>query len=300
MTRLATSNSVKPSSQRINPSIPMPSHPKLSQINIPKDFRVVPTSVASQGPSEEAFFYNTIIALKELALGDYNGNMPVQSFASMRFPEPAIQFYGMDTVIPRKYIIWGLLISIYNMVSTADFRTRLVVLYYLNVEVGGITFGRPTTVNGLLHRHAMKGGTKLTGQPFNENHTATTPLAANRVTIDLTPFGSIIKPSNLFMTIISALSEAAPHFATTPLDGPFTSQFQTFPCRLATRPIQPPRRTPPVYEWRHLVHALGQVTEFVVGKVVSMEMTMSINVDGTTVGLAGIFDGERVDKVLES
>ncbi|KAL8785948.1 MAG: hypothetical protein Q9213_003097 [Squamulea squamosa] len=276
----------------------MSSRSKLSQINIPQEFQIFP-KFASPGPSQEAFFYNIIIALKELALGDYNEEIPVQSFASMRFPEPLIQFYGMGAGIQRKFLIWGLVISIYNMVHTSDFRTSLVVLYYMHEEVGGITFGRPATVNGLLQRHATKGGTKLIRLPSNDNHTATTPLTANRVTIDVTPFGSIIQTPTLFMTIISALSEAAPHPATAPLDRPFTSSFQSFPCHLATRPVQPPRRAPPVYEWRHLVHALGQVTEFVVGRVLAMEMTISIKVDRTTVGLAGLFEGEMLGKVLD-
>ncbi len=62
----------------------------------------------------------------------------------------------------------------------------------------------------------------------------------------------------------------------------------------------PPRSKPPVYEWRHLILALQQTVEYVVGREDYREMTMSIRADGKLVGLASLFEDERILKAGEN
>ncbi|KAL8645348.1 MAG: hypothetical protein Q9226_007348 [Calogaya cf. arnoldii] len=289
----------------VGPSISMLPRTNLSQIEIPQDFKIAPR-FGLPGPPQEGFFYNTIIALKEIALGEYNGIMPLQTFASRRFPEPNIHFYGNSHVpgIPRRYLIWGLMISIWNMLFTSDFRSSLVLLYYRDVEVGGILFGPQTTIPSPLRPPARKGISTperqlLTSNPSNNSHSksnniTTTPLSTNRVTVLINPFGNPFTPNNLYMGIISALSEAAIYPSTDRLQEPFSSHFDTFPCYFVTRPVMPPRRTPPIYEWRHLIQALPQVMEYMIGVQVFRESSLEIKVDGVTVGLASFFDQASV------
>ncbi|KAL8928422.1 MAG: hypothetical protein Q9172_000908 [Xanthocarpia lactea] len=278
----------------------------LSQIPIPYEFKIQPTFISMPAQAKEGFFYNTIVALTEVALGDYTEAMPARSFSSRRFPQPVIQLFTYGTDIQRKYVVWGLLISITNMLHISDWRYSVAVLFYMGVEVGAIGFGRPESVTALLHRHERNGATttrKLIG-PKPQNRTTdhgpepntvnTTPLTANGVTVSFSPFGDDVGSIPMFMAIISALSEAAVHPAATPLQGPFTSKFGTFPCLFVSRPVMPPRRTPPVYEWRHLISALQQTVEFVVGGSDYRELTMSIRADGILVGLASFFGEETI------
>ncbi|KAL8849454.1 MAG: hypothetical protein Q9221_005536 [Calogaya cf. arnoldii] len=287
----------------------MPPRINLSQIKIPQDFTIAP-QFGLPGSPQEGFFYNTIIALKEIALGEYNGIMPLQIFSSPRFPEPMIHFYGLGAIagIPRRYLIWGLMISIWQMLFTSDFRSALVILYFRGVEVGGILFGPQATITRLPRPPARKGISTperqlLTSNPSNSaaansryksNNITNTPLSTNRVTVLIDPFGNPFTPSSLYMCIISALSEAAIYPSTDRIQEPFTSHFDTFPCYFITRPVMPPRRTPPIYEWRHLIQALPQVMEYMVDKGVFRESTVSIKVDGITVGLASFFDSTDV------
>ncbi|KAL8912937.1 MAG: hypothetical protein Q9171_002136 [Xanthocarpia ochracea] len=278
----------------------------LSQIHIPNEFTIYPAFISMPAQPKEGFFYNTIVALAEVALGDYTEAMPARSFSSRRFPEPVIQLFTSGTDIQRKYVVWGLLISITNMLHISDWRYSVAVLLYMGVEVGAIGFGRQETVTALLHRHERNGATatrKLIGpKPQNRttdrrpepNTVTTTPLTANRVTVSFSPFGADVGSIPMFMAIISALSEAAVHPAATPLQGPFTSKFANFPCHFVSRPIKPPRSTPPVYEWRHLILALQQTVEYVVGQADYREMTMNIKADWITVGLASLFEDERI------
>ncbi|KAL8856907.1 MAG: hypothetical protein Q9178_006496 [Gyalolechia marmorata] len=278
----------------------------LSQIHIPYEFKIQPDFISMPAQAKEGFFYNTIVALSEVALGDYTEAMPARSFSSRRFPQPVIQLFTYGRGIQRKYVVWGLLISISNMLHISDWRYSVVALLYMGVEVGAIGFGHQETVTALLHRHERNRAAttrKLVGpKPQDgttdrrpEPHTVTTtPLTANRVTVSFSPFGADIGSINIFMAIISALSEAAVHPAATPLQRPFTSKFENFPCHFVSRPIMPPRSTPPVYEWRHLILALQQTVEQVVGQADYREMTMSIRADGITVGLASLFEEERI------
>ena len=281
----------------------------LAQVEVPEDFFIYPRFNPLPGPPPESYFYNTIVTLKDVALGDYNGIIPIQSISTRRYPVPVIQFYGVGagSVLFRRYLIWGLVLSICNMLFTSTFRTSLVVLYYRDAEVGGILFGPQETGNTLLRHNTTKGAiptlpqslprSKAAHNPSNSSNNSSAPsapLRTNRVTVVISPFGSPISANDIYMTIISALSEAAVPLSTDPIEEPFTSQFGTFPCYLVTRPIMPPRRTPPIYEWRHLIQALPQAMEFMVGRGVFRESSMSIKVDGVTVGLATFFAQESL------
>ncbi|KAL8844349.1 MAG: hypothetical protein Q9176_001259 [Flavoplaca citrina] len=235
--------------------------------------------------------------------------MPIQATSTRRYPVPVIQFYGegAGSVLLRRYLIWGLVMSICNMLFTSIFRTSLVVLYYRDAEVGGILFGPQETGNSSLRHHTTKGVIPILPQSLapsraahnqskssNNSSALTAPLTANRITVVISPFGSPISANDIYMTIISALSEAAVPPSTDPIQEPFTSQFGTFPCYLVTRPVMPPRRTPPIYEWRHLIQALPQAMEFMIGRGVFRESSMEIKVDGVTVGLATFFAQESL------
>ncbi|KAI4111364.1 MAG: hypothetical protein LQ339_000563 [Xanthoria mediterranea] len=275
----------------------------LSQIAVPQDFKIFPRSGGQHLP-REGFFYNTILALKDVALGNYNTIMPIQRFTSERFPEPVIQFYGNGAGLPRRYLVWGLLMSIWNIIFTSDFRTLLVTLYYRSAEVGGILFGPQESGTGPLRLPTAKEEEDTTVPPPSNGtpndypfHPAknipSNPLPSNRVTTEISPFGAAMPARNVYMALISALSEAAVHGATDRLEETFTSHFDGFPCSLVTRPVMPPRRIPPVYQWGHLIVALPQVMEEFVGRAEFRESSLSIKVDGVTVGLARFEVGER-------
>ncbi|KAI4221308.1 MAG: hypothetical protein L6R36_006992 [Xanthoria steineri] len=273
----------------------------LSQVAVPQDFKIFPRSGGQHLP-REGFFYNTILALRDVALGNYNTIMPIQRFTSERFPEPVVQFYGNGAGLPRRYLVWGLLMSIWNMIYTSDFRTLLVTLYYRSAEVGGILFGPQESGTGSLRLPTTKdedttvtppsNGT-TTNDPSHPQRIPSNPLPSNRVTVAISPFGSAMPATNVYMALISALSEAAVHPATDRLEETFTSNFDGFACSLVTRPVMPPRRTPPVYQWGHLIVALPLVMEEFVGRAEFRESSLSIKVDGVTVGLARFEVGER-------
>ena len=295
---LSTENKALSSFQEVGPSISMPPRTNLSQIAIPQDFKTFPRSGGQRLPWE-GFFYNIILALKDLALGDYNTIMPYQRFTSERFPEPVIQFYGNGAGLARRYLVWGFLMSIWNIVFTSDFRTLLVTLYYRSAEVGGILFGPQDSGTGSLRLPATEENTTVTppSDPLNgttndypshpaNNLPSNNPLPSNRVTTHISPFGAAMPARTVYMALISALSEAAVHGATDRIDETFTSHFDSFACVLVTRPVMPPRRDPPIYQWGHLIVALPQVMEEFVGRAEFRESSLSIKVDGVTVGLA--------------
>ncbi|KAL8735676.1 MAG: hypothetical protein Q9166_000845 [cf. Caloplaca sp. 2 TL-2023] len=205
------------------------------------------------------------MALKEVALGDFEGTMPGRAFASRRFPRPVFQYYGIDADIQRSEVISKLL----------DAPTNKGNLPIQNLTVPNLS-------------NAAKNSQSTT-------HTITTsPLTTNRVTVEFNYFGINIGSNAIFMAIISALSEAATHPASSSLQGPWTSQFRSFPCILVTRPVMPARRKPPVYEWRWAIQALGQATEYVVGRADYRKLRMDIKIDGWRVGMASFVTEERV------
>ncbi|KAL8813156.1 MAG: hypothetical protein Q9223_001290 [Gallowayella weberi] len=249
------------------------------------------------------------MALKELAIDDFEEEMSVRNYVSRRFPQLTIQLYAMFVDIERKYVVWGLISAIHYMIVHQNFQHSFALLLYRGVEVGAISFG-PTpahpVISTSLDAQAHVGGTEppkpdvpTSSEPTDKlqprvDSTATVPVAANRVTVDFGYVGSNIGLDAMYMAIISALSEAAPRSATAPLEGPWSSQFDGWPCHFVTKPVSPPRRTPPVYEWRWLIQALGLATEYMIGRSDYRNLQMDIKVDGVRVGMASLIDEERV------
>ncbi|KAL8798437.1 MAG: hypothetical protein Q9182_006665 [Xanthomendoza sp. 2 TL-2023] len=244
------------------------------------------------------------MALKELAVGDFEEAMSVRNFVTRRFPQLSIQLYATETVIQRKYVVWGLVLAIHNMVVHQTFQHSFALLYWKGEDIGAISFGPTPITSTVLDTQAHVGVTvppKLVGPPSSEaahrlqpkgDDTAAIPVAANRVTVDFAYIGSNIGLETIFMTIISALSEAATRSAASRLDGPWSSQFEGWPCHFVTKPVSPTRRTPPVYEWRWLIQVLGQATEYMVGRSDYRNLQMDIKVDGVRVGMASLIDDD--------
>ncbi|KAL8994571.1 MAG: hypothetical protein Q9169_005489, partial [Polycauliona sp. 2 TL-2023] len=241
-TPLTVKEEVPSSFPAISPFISIPSRTQLSQVDIPEDFTIYPRFAASGSPPE-SYFYNAIIALKDVALGDYEQIMPIQRTATRRFPQPVIQFYGIGAGMPRKYLVWGLVMSVWNMLYTSNFKDALVLLYDRGREVGGILYGPQEIQNRLLSQR--KGDPVTTrkllstlsissnstgGSQFNQNNITSTPLMTNRVAVLINPFGDPIPANNIYMTIISVLSEAAVHPSTDRIQEAFTSHFDAIDC----------------------------------------------------------------------
>lgn len=300
---LAVSNPSSLSSPKINLTDITHTFANLSEIDIPQDFKL---HLQSQFPSyqpEEAYFYNTIMALRKVALEDFNGVMPGQHFNTNKFPKTPINLVARWGQIQRKYVVWGLLPALAFMTEETGLCVTSFRLLWQEGEIGSVGFGIPGTIsrapegrsNGTestTQNHVPSiDGFNLTNSPATLGEPAsdadlTEPLNTNRVTVAIARSGGDLRKYDVLMGIAGALAEAAEKPAEHRINYDWSSQLWNFNCRFATKQVTPVRTAPLVYTFRVLIDSLVQVADYYIRVNAYHEISMITKVDRVMVGIS--------------
>ena len=238
----------------------------LSQIAVPQDFKIEPNFLRISGQPTEAYFYNIISALKEVALEHFHGDTPPTVFRTTRFPMVDIQLTGQQ--LQARFVVWGLLLAIFWMNNFPFlFNTAFFRLEWQGVTVGGLLFG-PT-------------------QPDNTPKQLTTDALivndTSAVSVNFTPYGRELDQVDMFMAIISALSEAAVKPANERVAGIFNSFFDHYHCQITSTGVMPTRTDPPYYTFETLIQSLWLATEYIVTNNQKWQLRMLVKVNNVPV-----------------
>lgn len=270
----------------------------LSAIEIPQDLKLY---LQFQAPSLQpvtAYYYNTIAALRQLALGDFNGAMFGQRFLTSRFPNMPITLITRSGQILRRYVVWSLLLALAFMTEETGLSVTTFALLWQGMSIGSLTFGIPGLLSQAPESHT--NGTESTTpgsvpsiDGFNvTNSPASSGGSANdadlssyamRVTVAITRSGDNLNPHDVFMGIAGALAEAAERNSENRI-GEWSSQLWNFDSRFDTRQVRLFRAEQPLYTFRVLIESLGDVTDYFVGYQAFYEISAITKVNQIMVG----------------
>jgi len=297
------SNPSSLSSPKINLTDITHTFANLSEIEIPQDFKL---DLQSQFPSyqpEEAYFYNTIMALRQVALEDFNGDMLGQHFNTNKFPDTPINLVARGGQIQRKYVVWGLLLALAFMTEETGLCVTSFRLLWQEIEVGSVGFGIPGVISqapegrsdgteSTTQNHVPSiDGFILTNSPATLGEPAsdanlTEPLNTNSVTVAIARSGGDLRKYDVLMGIAGALAEAAEKPAEHRINYDWSSQLWNFNCRFDTKQVTLVRTAPLVYTFRVLIDSLVQLADYYIRVNAYHEISMITRVDRVMVGIS--------------
>lgn len=243
------------------------------------------------------------MALRHVALEDFNGFMPGHHFYTDKFPNTPINLVARWGQIQRKYVVWGLLLALAFMTEETGLCVTSFRLLWQEIEIGSVGFGIPGVISqapegpsdgteSTTQNHVPSiDGFILTNSPATLGEPAsdadlTEPLNTNSVTVAIARSGGDLRKYDVFMGIAGALAEAAEEPAEHRLNYDWSSQLWNFDCRFDTKQVTPVRTAPPVYTFRMLIDSLVQVADYYVRVNAYHEISMITRVNRVMVGIS--------------
>lgn len=235
---------------------------------IPTGFTVVPGILIASDLPKSSCLLQTLVGLGQMALEDFNGRQAATSFGH---PLIGIELDGRKpgASLDRRFAIWGLYGVMAYMLRENDFHARLFTLRWQAAIVGRVRF----TARIAPH---LSGGNSM----INENGTSapeTNVLRLSNATtasqyttlgtkfIDgnlvyiINPLGQRIAESDIYMTIASALVQAAP-IAAADMIQTFDVDTRAFNSHLLIRDSNdPPRSAYPFLRQQIMIKVLIQI-----------------------------------------
>ncbi|KAL8791246.1 MAG: hypothetical protein Q9213_000203 [Squamulea squamosa] len=222
--------------------------------------------------SQEACFLSTIHALKEIAPGNFNGEMQGSTFKTQKFPELVISLGS----------------AFLSLIQRSAFHPILFSLRWENEAVGIIEYGPPTI---MVQPEYEIGQTRALGQgpanfsaPVNRTTSKIVLPESNRhLLIHFKYFGKPppnIGKSSVFMTIISALAQAAVPDADSTVVYTFVAKLDGGNCALMVSSEAPSRTTPPFLRYGDLIQALADAADFYLANRLYTQLHMQLSIDG--------------------
>ncbi|KAI4286296.1 MAG: hypothetical protein L6R35_004453 [Caloplaca aegaea] len=267
------------------PNIPDLTNASLSVTTIPNNFHIERAFHAAIPFLPEACLFNIIGGLRDIVLGDFDTNMPVSGFRTTLFMSPIIKLHSPATTeIPRKYVVWGLFLTSYYLHTFNAYQLSLFSLWFDEHEVGGIGIGGRVLASGGVATTPPSGGG-----------------AANALEIDYAYFGPqhTLGKGAVFMTIISALMEAAPPSAETRITQTWINFLHGEKCIFVVVPSSSSEARA-TFTYFHLVQVLARAAEYYEQKGRFGQLEMNVSADGVRIAQAAfswrqVVVGERIE-----
>ncbi|KAI4188732.1 MAG: hypothetical protein LQ346_005254 [Caloplaca aetnensis] len=240
--------------------------------SIPSDFNIERQFELAVPYLPEACFVNIIAALGDAASGDFAGSMPIANYRTTRFLQPLVKITSPDLAdIQRKYIVWGLFLTAYYIRVHNEFHLSLFSLRWKGEEVGVVGLGGPRFAGGV-----------------NNSSLTTRPSSNGDLEISRAYFGTqVIRKAAVFMTIASALMEAAPPPLDTRMRSIWINYMQNEQCAFVITPSQMARRAVgPIFTNEDLIDVLTKATDYFAQDDVYRQMEMNVSVAGVVLAQA--------------
>lgn len=249
---------------------------------------------------------NTIAALKELALGDWQAKIvDGTEYRLESYPE-----VGIIVTTPRRkrniqarFVIWAITLGVYDMIAMRKFEFAQFEMTWDREVIGWVhVVNHPpalglTTIGGSesngtmefekrLERPQASNGTMGTKVVSITNIVDTNYLAdteESRLALTFGDFGNILSIFDVFVPIIIGLSD----LATNP--GAYTAPGLIIALHgsragIYIFPVIPERTSPPFLEYQWLIRALTRIPEHMFQEHRFGEVNVKLNVDGVRVG----------------
>lgn len=248
---------------------------------------------------------NAVAALKQLALGEWDGKIiDGTEYRLENYPEVSIVVTTprRKRNVQARFVEWAICLGVYEMISRRKFEFAQFEMSWEKQVLGWVqvvnhpTRAGSTTIQGQasgslnlgnksatlisLSRTIGQGSVNITNVVTMDN--ADDPAEA-RLNVELEPYGDTLGVYDVFVPIMSGLTDMAKFPSTVPssalvvgLEG-----FKGFICVLPAIPL---RTSPPFMEYAWLIRALSRIPTYMLNNGRFGEVNIRIVVDQTLVG----------------
>ncbi|KAL9063555.1 MAG: hypothetical protein Q9161_009415 [Pseudevernia consocians] len=252
---------------------------------------------------------NTIAALKELALGDWDGKViDGTEYRLDNYPEVSII---MTTPrrrrnVQARFVMWAICLGVYDMISKKKFEFAQFEMSWKGQLLGWVqVVNHPPSADlkteGMRANSTMDLGNKsatlpspnrtLRLEPINITNIVTMGKvddpAEARLNVTFEPIGVTLGVYDVFVPIMSGLTDMAKLPSTFQSSGLIIGLegFKGFICILPSLPL---RTSPPFMEYAWLIRAITRIPSYMLEKSRFGEINMNIAVDGVNVGFGSL------------
>lgn len=235
---------------------------------LPAGFSTVAGTVSGPDLTKTSCLLQLLVAIAQTATEDFEGR---QSSVTFTHPFLVITLEGrrQGAAIARKYAIWGLYGAMSHMVSHNDFHAKMFTLRWQGSIVGRIRFQEKASLqinggNSMLgivetSTEKMSVSSLLNATTTSMNTTLGTSFVDGDLEYYIYLMGQTIAESDVYMTIATALVQAAPIPAAKPIHI-FDVDARAFNSILLITATRDPRRsTPPFLSQRKMLKVLIQI-----------------------------------------
>ncbi|KAL9601641.1 MAG: hypothetical protein Q9219_002361 [cf. Caloplaca sp. 3 TL-2023] len=249
---------------------------------IPREFTIKKLSDRSPNFQPEACYINMLVALHDVARGDWTSKMAIASYRTTTFMEPLIEVHSPRQVdLFRAYIAWGLFLTTFYMNANNLYKLSSFSMMWEDKVIGGISIGGPAPTSGIL---------PLT---VDQTPTTTAPAAVSERFLRVTSafFGThVFSKGNVYTTLATALLQAAPAPDTTRLKTTWISFLVDLDCAVVAIPAPAARGSEKSYfEVRDLLDVLVKSAEYFAMQDTYRQLSMNISVDRIMVAQVAIW-----------
>ena len=247
---------------------------------------------------------NTIAALKELALADFDAKViDGTEYRLDNYPEVSI----VMTTPKRKrnvqvrFVMWAICLGVYDMVMTKKFEFGQFEMTWNKQVLGWVQIVNHQAGVGSTTEQKQANGTLTLGstsatppgsngtiglEPFNITNVLTNDNADDpdeaRLNVIFAPFGDTLGVYDVFLPVMSGLTDVAQFPSTHETTGLIIG-LQPFKGFICVLPLVPPRTSPPFLEYRWLIRSITRLPSYMLEQGRFGEVNMKITVDGEAV-----------------
>ena len=223
----------------------------------------------------EACYINILVAMHDIAMGDWTKKMPIASYRTTKYLQPLIQVQSPRQVeLWRAYMAWGLFLVAFYMDVNNFYKLSFFTLMWDDRVIGGIGVG---------------------DSPSFETPTAMVvdqdQLSDRFLSVSYEFFGNQrFQKGAVFATLAGALLQAAPAKSSTWLRTTWISFLKGQSCAFVIIPTPVSRMLGPSYfEIRDLLDVLVKAAEYFAEHGTYRQLSMNISVDGKMVAQAAVW-----------
>lgn len=259
---------------------------------------------------------NTVAALKELALGSWDGKLlDGKEYRLDQFPEVSIVITlpGRRRNIPSRFVIWAIFFGVLEMISIKKFefaqfemKSSGVVMGWVHVTnnpngatlftEGKYSNGTPiwnnTTSSPSTNRTAGLNPTNITNPTTTTN--ANDPAEA-RLNVNFIPEGDTLGINDVFAPVMSGLVDMAQYPKTHHSSVFVIGLVKEFKGTICIFPWMPMRTSPPFLEYGWLIRAIARFPAYMLEKRRFGAVRFEIYVDEVPVAFGALSLGPQCD-----
>ncbi|KAL8916559.1 MAG: hypothetical protein Q9208_008430 [Pyrenodesmia sp. 3 TL-2023] len=240
--------------------------------SIPPEFHIDPELALPFEYPLEACFTNIIAALKDVAVGDFTGDMPNTNYRTTRFFQPLIKINSPGSKdIKRQFVVWGAFLTAFYLHTHKVCHMGFFSLHWKGPEVAGIGITSP--------------------RGAGQNGAVVMPPSNDDIHVDFAFFGDAreLGKGAVFMIIISALMEAAPQAADDNIYETLINFLTNEPAALIMTPSKAAREvTGPHFTNTLLIGVLARVADYYAASNIYRQLELNVSVNGVMVAQGAV------------